>query len=99
VQNIPSSFFRQMKGFQGSGTYQNKHYQVRYGINRRSPIRGNVQRKQLPVGSMPIFFGIQPNRVKEWSSSGGKVVVFAYEAEKFFLPVVPFRCCDGTHRF
>jgi hypothetical protein len=28
LQNIPSSFFRQMKDFQGYGTHQNKHYQV-----------------------------------------------------------------------
>jgi hypothetical protein len=54
----------------------------------------------FPSAQCRSFFGIQPNRVKEWSSSGRKVVVFAYEAEKqFFLPVVPFRCCDGTHRF
>jgi hypothetical protein len=50
-----------------------------------------------PSARLPIFLGIQPNRLKEWSSSGGKVLVFAYEAEKqFFFPVVPF-CCDGAN--
>jgi hypothetical protein len=44
-----------------------------------------------PSAQCLSFFGIQPNRVNEWFSSGGKVVVFAYEAEKqFFLLVVPF---------
>ncbi len=28
MQNIPSGIFRQVKDFQGYGTYQNKHYQV-----------------------------------------------------------------------
>lgn len=31
MQNIPSSIFRQVKDFQGYGTYQNKHYQMLIG--------------------------------------------------------------------
>ena len=49
---------------------------------------------------LPEHVGIQPNRLKEWSSSGRMVVVSACEVEnEFFFPVVPFRCCDGAHRF
>ena len=69
-------------------------------ILSEKPYKREGQEKTLSFGSMPIFLGIEPNRLKEWSSSGDKVVVAACEAEKqFFLPVVPFRCCDGTHRF
>jgi hypothetical protein len=53
-----------------------------------------------PSARCRFFLGIQPDRLKEWSSSGREVVVSACEAEKqFFLAVVPFRCCDGTYRF
>ena len=37
-----------------------------------------------PSARCRSFFDIQPSRVKEWSSSGGKVVVFAYEARSSF---------------
>ena len=47
--------------------------------NRRSPIKGNVKRKILPVGSVPIFFSrhsAQPieRPLREWSCSGPKVL-------------------------
>ena len=46
---------------------------------RRAPIKGNVKRKILPVGSMPIFFSrhsAQPieRPLREWSCSGPKVL-------------------------
>jgi hypothetical protein len=59
-----------------------------------------MSRKQIPFGSMPIFSRHLAQPFEEWSSSGRKVVVSGCEAEKpFFLPVVPSRCCDGSHRF
>jgi hypothetical protein len=50
--------------------------------------KGMSRENSSPSTRCRSFFGIQPNRVKEWSSSG-----------RFCLPVVPFRCCDGAHRF
>ena len=69
--------------------------------NSEKSYKRECQEKTAPLRLNADFcLGIQPNRLKEWSSSGRKVVVSACEAEKqFFLPVVPFRCCDGTHRF
>src|SRR6266853_1459417 len=48
--------------------------------NRKSPIKGNVKRKNLPFGSMLLFFSrhsAQPfeRPLQEWSSSGPEVVV------------------------
>jgi len=67
------------------------------------------QEKHFPFGSMPIDFlswhsAQLPERAllsSEWSCSGEKFcLVSGCETEKqlFFL-VVPFRCCDGAHRF
>ncbi len=40
MQNIPSSFFRQIKDFQGYGTYQNEYYQLLInGLVRQMPER------------------------------------------------------------
>src|SRR5580704_11510749 len=74
--------------------------------NRRSPIKRNVKRKILPVGGTPIFFlGIQPNRLNVHSESGlpqvlrPRLVSAGQAKNQLLCPVVPFRCCDGTHRF
>ena len=44
------------------------------------PIKGNVKKKKLPLGSMPIFFSRHSARpieapLREWSCSGAEVVI------------------------
>src|SRR6516162_5345557 len=67
------------------------------------------QEKNLPFGSMPVDFLSRhsaqlPERallLLEWSSPGGRFCfVSSSETEnQLFFLVVPFRCCDGAHRF
>ena len=56
MQNIPSSFFRQVKDFQGYGTYQNKHYQV--------VIKGKVE-----LAFSRRLSRKQPNQNGKWPTS------------------------------
>jgi hypothetical protein len=53
---------------------------------RKSPIKGNVKRKVLPLGSMPIFFS------RHSAQLIGRVL-------RFLSLWCPFRCRDGAHRF
>jgi hypothetical protein len=69
-------------------------------------LKGMSREKTSPSARCRSFFlGIQPNRLNVHSKSGLPQVlrswfVSACEAEnQFFFPVVPFRCCDGAHRF
>ena len=83
-------------------------HRVEFGDSRAS-YKKECQGKNLPFGSMPVDFLSRhsaqlPERallLLEWFSPGERFgFVSGFEAEKqlFFL-VVPFRCCDGAHRF